>query len=111
MGRFDTNEGRAISRHGGEGSSVLAWQIQTIISLFTFRLGYMYQDKSLTESDLTLILDVLNESFDDVNLAYLHYEEMYKNSPSRKPKIEGMKRMVDKHSHAIEIIESLLRSK
>jgi hypothetical protein len=48
---------------------------------------------------------VLNESFDDVNLAYLHYEQMYKNSPSRKPKIEGMKRMVDKHSHAIEIIE------
>ena len=71
----------------------------------------MSQDKSLTESDLTLILDVLNESFDDVNIAYLNYEEMYKNSPSRKPKIEGMKRMVARHSHVIEVVESLLRNK
>jgi hypothetical protein len=63
----------------------------------------------LTQSDLLLILEVLTDSFDDVNLSYLHYESIYKNSPSRKAKIEGMKRMVDKHAHAIDIVESLLR--
>ena len=106
--------GRAISRQGGEGSSVLAWQIQIIISLFTFRLGYMSQDNSsltITEADLMLILDSLNDSFDDVNHSYMQYEAIYGNSPARKAKIEGMKRMVDRHSHCIEVVESLLRNK
>ena len=71
-----------------------------------------HTDNSLTllETDLILILDVLNDSFDDTNNNYLAYKKMYENSPARKAKIDGMKRMVDKHSHAIEIIESLLRN-
>ena len=74
----------------------------------------MSQDNSsltITEADLMLILDSLNDSFDDVNHSYMQYEAIYGNSPTRKAKIEGMKRMVARHSHAIEIIESLLRSK
>ena len=66
---------------------------------------------NITEADLMLILDSLNDSFDDVNHAYMQYEAIYGNSPARKAKIEGMKRMVDRHSHVIEIITSLLRNR
>ena len=72
-----------------------------------------HTDNSLTlsETDLILILAVLNDSFDDTNNNYIAYKKMYENSTARKAKIDGMKRMVDKHSHAIEIIESLLRNR
>lgn len=63
----------------------------------------------LTETDLILILEVLIDSYDDTNRGFLEYEAMYKNSPMRKARIDGMKRMVDKHTHAIEIVEAILR--
>ncbi len=65
--------------------------------------------KELTETDLILILEVLIDSYDDTNRGFLEYQAMYKNSPMRKARIDGMKRMVDKHTHAIEMIEAILR--
>ena len=65
--------------------------------------------KELTETDLILILEVLINSYDDTNRGFLEYEAMYKNSPMRKARIDGMKRMVDKHTHAIEIVKAILR--
>ena len=70
---------------------------------------YTHQGKELTETDLILILEVLIDSYDDTNRGFLEYEAMYKNSPMRKARIDGMKRMVDKHTHAIEIVEAILR--
>jgi len=72
-----------------------------------------HTDNSLTlsETDLILILDVLNDSFDDTNNNYLAYKKMYENSPARKAKIEAMNHMVDKHAHAIDLVESLLRNR
>ena len=63
----------------------------------------------LKETDLILILEVLIDSYDDTNRGFLEYEAMYKNSPMRKTRIDGMKRMVDKHTHAIEMVEAILR--
>ena len=65
--------------------------------------------KELTETDLILILEVLIDSYDDTNRGFLEYQAMYKNSPMRKARIDGMKRMVDKHTHAIEMVEAILR--
>ena len=71
--------------------------------------GLPHSVKELTETDLILILEVLIDSYDDTNRGFLEYQAMYKNSPMRKARIDGMKRMVDKHTHAIEIIEAILR--
>ena len=65
--------------------------------------------KTLTDTDLTLILEVLIDSYDDTNRGFLEYEAIWKNSATRKAKIDGMKRMVDKHTHAIEMVEAILR--
>jgi hypothetical protein len=70
---------------------------------------YTHPVKELTETDLILILEVLIDSYDDTNRGFLEYKAMYKNSPMRKARIDGMKRMVDKHTHAIEIVEAILR--
>jgi hypothetical protein len=70
---------------------------------------YTHPAKELTETDLILILEVLIDSYDDTNRGFLEYEAMYKNSPMRKARIDGMKRMVDKHTHAIEMVEAILR--
>jgi hypothetical protein len=70
---------------------------------------YTHPVKELTETDLILILEVLIDSYDDTNRGFLEYEAMYKNSPMRKARIDGMKRMVDKHTHAIEMVEAILR--
>lgn len=70
---------------------------------------YTHPEKDLTETDLILILEVLIDSYDDTNRGFLEYEAMYKNSPMRKARIDGMKRMVDKHTHAIEMVEAILR--
>lgn len=69
---------------------------------------YTHPVKELTETDLILILEVLIDSYDDTNRGFLEYEAMYKNSPMRKARIDGMKRMVDKHTHAIEMVEAIL---
>ena len=71
--------------------------------------GLPHPAKELTETDLILILEVLIDSYDDTNRGFLEYEAMYKNSPMRKARIDGMKRMVDKHTHAIEMVEAILR--
>lgn len=73
------------------------------------QLLYTHPVKELTETDLILILEVLIDSYDDTNRGFLEYEAMYKNSPMRKARIDGMKRMVDKHTHAIEMVEAILR--
>jgi len=65
--------------------------------------------KTLTIENLTFILEVLIDSYDDTNRCYLQYEAIWKNSPTRKAKLDGMKRMVDKHTHAIETVEAILR--
>jgi len=65
--------------------------------------------KTLTIENLTLILEVLIDSYDDTNRCYLEYEAICKNSPTRKAKLDGMKRMVDKHTHAIETVEAILK--
>ena len=70
---------------------------------------YTHPAKTLTDTDLTLILEVLIDSYDDTNRGFLEYEAIWKNSATRKAKIDGMKRMVDKHTHAIEMVEAILR--
>jgi len=79
------------------------------LCLIAWSNGEYKAEKQLTETDLILILEALNDSYDDTNRGFLEYEAMWKNSPTRKLKIDGMKRMVDKHTHAIEIVEEMLR--
>jgi hypothetical protein len=67
------------------------------------------QIKELSDIDLTLILEVLIDSYDDTNRCYLEYKAMWEKSPTRKARIDGMKRMVDKHANAIEKIEAILK--
>ena len=75
----------------------------------THRMKCYTHPAELTETDLILILEVLIDSYNDTNRGFLEYEAMYKNSPMRKARIDGMKRMVDKHTHAIEIVDAILR--
>ena len=67
------------------------------------------QIKELSDIDLTLILEVLIDSYDDTNRCYLEYKAMWEKSPTRKARIDGMKRMVYKHANAIEKIEAILK--